>query len=231
MQVAVLRETVAAFGEALASGYDAGLAPLYQTIAHWRAAWPPASPADLPDVLDAALANDRTRAFWSTRAYFPKEVLLELARFSPEAINLAFGRLFDERADLGDRLSAFVFVLEEVFAEYRRGLPSHARRAHPTHYHADYRAPSLYCALRHPATHAYLEPDVYLAALRALRAPDVGPVADPSRFAKSVRVAMTFLGRDDGVRAGHEARLSPGDYPEPSALLASEYFRFLADAR
>ena len=228
MQVAALRETVAEFGRALAAGYESGLAPLYESITHWQAAWPPQQAADLPVVLDAALRNSRSRVYWNTRAYLPKEVLLELAAFAPEVINMAFGRLFNESTELGERLSGFVFYLDEAFEEMRRSR-RHTRRAHPSHYHADYRAPSLYCALRLPATHAYFEPTVYLSALRRLRAPNIEPVADASRFAKSVRVAMTFLGRDEGVGDAHRARLLPGDYTGTSALLASEYFRFLAD--
>lgn len=228
MQVAVLRETVEGFGRALAGGYETGLEPLYQTVTRWQTAWPPASPAELAQALDAALANDRTRAFWSTRAYFPKEALLEMAAFAPEMINMAFGRLFSPNVDLGDRLSGFVFYLDEVHAEMRRAGPSHARKTHVTHYHDDYRAPSLYCALRYPDTHAYFEPDVYLRALEVLRAPRVGPVVDPSRFAKTVKVAMAFLGRDETVAEAHRARLRPGDYAEPCALLASEYFRYVS---
>ena len=229
MQVAALRETVEQFGGALSRGYETGLEPLYQTVTNWQAAWPPATPADLGAVLDRALTNDRSRAYWATEAYFPKEVLLEMADFAPEALNMAFGRLFNPGVELGDRLSGFVFYLDEIHAELQRAAPSHARKRHATHYPADYRAPSLYCALRYPATHAYLEPEVYLRALGRLKAPKVGPVADPTRFAKSVKVAMAFLAKDERALEAHAERLRPGDYAEPCALLASEYFRFLAD--
>lgn len=230
MQVAVLRDTISAFAKALHDGYESGLEPLYETIPHWAAAWPPATPERLPEVLDAALTNTRSRVYWNTRAYFPKEALLEMARFAPDMLNMAFGRLFAADVDLGDRLSGFVFYLDEIFGELRRHAPSHARKTHVTHYHGDYRAPSLYCALRFPETHAYLEPDVYLQALAVLKAPNVGPVAEASRFAKSVRVVRNFLGKEPMVAAAHAQRLRPGDYDGPAALLVSEYFRFLASA-
>ena len=233
MQVSILRESLGAFERDLAAGWRSGLEPLYETIAAWQAHWPPPTPADLPATLDACLANSQTRAFYQGHAYYPKEALLELAAVSPEMVNLAFGRLFGEADDLGDRYAAFVHYLDEVLAELRRRRPQTKLN---THHHDDYRAPSLYCACRRPATHAYFEPAPYLATLRKLRARDVGTVADPTRFGKTVKVVVTFLGKEAAFAKTQARRLEPGGRifvgGEPwrgeSALVVSEFFRWVS---
>ena len=233
MQLDLLRQSLSDFFRDLQAGWRSGLEPLYETVAAWQAHWPPPTPAALPATLDAALTNSQTRAFYQGHAYYPKEALLQLAETAPEMVNLAFGRLFREGEDLGDRFAAFTHYLDEVLGEVRR---VHPRTKFNTHHHDDYRAPSLYCACRHPATHAYFEADVYLGALRALRAKDVGTVADPTRFAKTVKVIMTFARKEAACAKTQDARRDPtspiylgaGAYLEPSALLASEYFRYVS---
>ena len=233
MQVSILKESLSAFERDLSGGWRSGLEPLYETVATWQAHWPPPTPADLPTTLDACLANSQTRAFYQGHAYFPKEALLELAERSPEMVNLAFGRLFRVGEDLGERYAGFVHYLDEVLGELRRQRPQTKRN---THYHDDYRAPSLYCACRLPDTHAYFEGEAYLAALRRLRAKDVGTVADPTRFAKTVKVVLTFLGKEAAFAKTQARRLETGSsvfvggepWRGPSALVASEFFRWMA---
>ena len=226
MQLSLLRSSLDAFAEALRGGYASGLEALYESIDPWQAAWPPTSPGALPSTLDAALANDRTRAFWQGHAYLPKETLIALAEHNPEGVNLAFGRLFNTDLDLGSRYRGFTFYLDELLEELRRAK---GPAAPPTHYHDDYRAPSLYCALRYPDTDAYFESDVYARALTYLRAPNVSTAPDPERFEKTVRVVRTFMGAHEALWAAHTRRLTDSDYREPSALLVSEYFRYLAE--
>ena len=228
MQVSLLRESLTSFAGALAGGWSSGLEPVYGAIASWQSNWPPASPEGLPAALEASLQSARSRALWQGHAYAPKEVVVELARFAPEMMNLAFGRLFAaDDVGLDDRLRQFNFYLDEVAAEWRRAHPA---RTLSTHYHDDYRAPSLYAACRHPATHAYFEGEHYLAALRVLRARDVGAVAEPARFAKSVKVVMTFAAKTEGLAAADLSRRRDDEYRATAATLASEYFRFLAGA-
>ena len=234
MQLAILKASISAFERDLSAGWRSGLEPLYETVAAWQAHWPPASPADLASTLDACLSNSQTRAFYQGHAYYPKEALLELCAVSPEMVNLAFGRLFREGEDLGDRFAGFVHYLDEVLAELRRHRP-HTKRN--THYHADYRAPSLYCACRLPATHAYFEADAYLSALRHLRAKDIGTVAEPTRFAKTVRVVTTFLAKEAAFAKTQARRLERGTdvfvggdpWRGESALAASEFFRWVSE--
>lgn len=236
MQVDLLRQSLSAFFRDLDAGWRSGLEPLYETVAAWQAAWPPSAPDALAATLDAALANSQTRAFYQGHAYYPKEALLVLAKASPETVNLAFGRLFRTDEELGDRFAGFTHYLDEILAEVRRASP-HTKLN--THHHDDYRAPSLYCACRHPATHAYFEADVYRASLRALRARDAGSLADPTRFAKTVKVVMTFAKQDTAYAKTQVARRDPNSprylgqaaYTDESALLASEYFRYLSDGR
>ena len=233
MQLDLLTQTIESFRRELSGRWSSGLEGLYDTVASWQAVWPPQHIEQLPAVLDQALTSTRTRAFWQGHAYFPKEALLELATFSPDMINLAFGRLFNLELDLSGRFSGFVFYLDEVLEEYRRAQP---QKKLLTHYHEDYRAPSLYTAARYPDTHAYFEPDHYLAALKRLRAPQVGIVADASRFAKSVKVVQTFMSRNEAFaktlatrhQPAHRNALSPVAYAEPSQLIVSEYFRWLS---
>jgi len=225
MKVSVLRDGAAAFRDALRKGWTSGLEALYETVPHWQAAWPPATPADLPTTIEAALQNSRTRGFWQGHAYYPKEAVIALAKREPDMLNLAFGRLFNSDLDLAQRYSQFVYYLDESLEEFRR---ANRVAAPPTHYHDDYRMPSLYCCLHSPATHAYFEHEVYQKALTTLEARDISPAPDPERFAKSTKVAMTFLGNTDGWWEAHTGRLIDGDYREVSALSASEFFRFLA---
>ncbi len=225
MQLDLLREHLDAFVGALAGGYQTPLTHLYESIALWQNEWPPTGVSELAPTLERAIGNTQTRRLWQGHAYFPKEVLLELTRHSPEMINLALAQLFDEKAELGDRFSKFNFVLDQMLDDVRRTRPL---KAPVTHYHDDYRAPSLYTTLRLPATHAYFEPGSYLAALGRLRAPDVGRVADAGRFAKSVRVINTFLAKDERMPHAHLGRLESTDYRGPAALLASEFFHFLS---
>ncbi len=234
MQLDLLRQSITAFGRALDQSWSSGLEPLYETIAHWQAHWPPPTSTELVSTLDACLSNHQTRAFWQGHAYFPKEALLTLAGYSPEMLNLAFGRLFNESEDLANRYSGFVFYLDEVLEEFRRHQPVRGRGL-ITHHHADYRAVSLYCACRYPATHAYFEAEVYVRVLKAMRAPSVGTVADASRFAKTVKVVQTFMGKDESfvaAQAGRFARthrnpLHTDSYSEPSALVVSEWMRWV----
>ncbi len=224
MQLALLRESLADFATALAQGWSSGLEALYETIPHWQQHWPPADAHQLAPTLDAALANTRTRGYWQDHAYYPKEVILQLAEFSPEMINLAFGRLFNLELDLADRYSQFVYYLDEVLQELRRAKST---QTIASHYHDDYRMPSLYCTLRFPDTHAYFESDTYNAALAKLRARDITGVADPSRFAKTTKVVLNFAAQTEGLAGAHQKRLLKADYTKPAALLVSEYFRFL----
>ena len=233
MKLDALTATLGAFRESLDRGWSSGLEGLYEAVAAWQAAWPPPTPADLPATLARALESSRTRAFWQGQAYFPKEALIELSAFAPEVVNLAFGRLFNRELPLGRRFGGFVDYLDEVSAERTRVGSS--RRQPTTHYHDDLRAPSLYCACRYPATDAYFEPEPYLASLRHLRAPGVGTFAEPDRFEKSVRVVLAFINKDAAFAKTQAARLEPshrnalpaGAYREPSALIVSEYFRWL----
>ena len=224
MQLSILQASLSDFAVALSRGWASGLEPLYETVGHWQDAWPPGAPDELAATLDRALANSTSRAFWQGHAYDPKAVLLQFAGFAPEVLNMAFGRLFSEKEDLGGRLRGFVFYLDEILGELRRKRPL---KAPPTHYHDDYRAASLYCALRFPQSHAYLEAERYLQALKLLKARDVGTVADPDRFAKTVKVIGVFVAKTDGLREAHTERTRhTAAYPD-SALLASEYIRFL----
>jgi len=224
MQLVILKETLQQFFEALDRGWETGLEPLYETIATWQEAWPPSSPSELSPTLDKALSNQRTRAFWQGHAYLPKEVLMQFASFAPDMTNMAFGRLFNEDVELGDRFRSFNFYLDEVLTELKR---QDLKKAPSTHYHDDNRAPSLYCLCRYPSTHAYFEHDVYRKALLVLKARDVDAVVDASRFAKTVKVINTFVAKNEGHVKTHLKRLAHADYKEPTALIASEYFRFL----
>lgn len=224
MQLTILKDTLQLFFNALAQGWVTGLEPLYETIPSWQEAWPPASPSNLSSTLDKALTNQQTRAFWQGHAYFPKEVIIQFATFAPDMTNMAFGRLFNEEVELGDRFHGFNFYLDEVLGELRR---QDLKKAPSTHYHDDYRAPSLYCLCKYPATHAYFEHDVYRKALLVLKARDVDSVVDATRFAKTVKVVNTFVAKEDAYVRTHLKRLNAIDYKESCALIASEYFRFL----
>ncbi len=224
MQLAILNDTLKQFFDALAKGWETGLEPLYETIRTWQEAWPPASPSALSTTLDAALSNQQTRAFWQGHAYFPKEVMMQFADFAPDMTNMAFGRLFNEEVELGDRFRGFNFYLDEVLGELRR---LDLNKAPATHYHDDNRAPSLYCTCRYPSSHAYFEHDVYRNALLVLKARDVESVVDATRFAKTVKVVNTFVRKDEAYIKAHTKRLKKADYKAPAALIASEYFRFL----
>ena len=224
MQLAILNDTLKQFFDALAQGWETGLEPLYETISTWQDAWPPTSPSALSATLDAALSNQQTRAFWQGHAYFPKEVMMQFADFAPDMTNMAFGRLFNEEVDLGDRFRGFNFYLDEVLGEMRR---LDLKKVPSTHYHDDNRAPSLYCACRYPSTHGFFEHDVYRNALLLLKARDVGSVVDATRFAKTVKVVNTFVRKEEAFVKVHLKRLKKTDFKEPAALVASEYFRFL----
>ncbi len=224
MQLAILNDTLRLFFEALDKGWETGLEPLYETISTWQEAWPPSSPSALATTLDAALSNQQTRAYWQGHAYFPKEVMMQFAEFAPDMTNLAFGRLFNEEVELGDRFRGFNFYLDEVLGEMRR---QDLKKAPSTHYHDDNRAPSLYCLCRYPSSHGYFEHDVYRNALLVLKARNVESVVDATRFAKTVKVVNTFVRKDEAYNKIHLKRLKKADYKEPTALIASEYFRFL----
>jgi len=225
MQLAILKDSLAEFFSALNSGWESGLEPLYETISTWQEAWPPTTAGELSKTLNVALSNQTTRAFWQGHAYFPKEVMIQFADFAPDMTNMAFGRLFNEEVELGDRFRGFNFYLDEVLGELRR---QDLKKAPSTHYHDDNRAPSLYCTCRFPSTHAYFEHDVYRNALLVLKAREVDSVVDASRFAKTVKVVSTFIGKEEAYGKAHLKRLKSADFKQPAALLASEYFRFLS---
>jgi len=224
MQLAILNNSLEKFFLALNNGWESGLEPLYETISTWQAVWPPASPSALSATLDTALSNQQTRAFWQGHAYFPKEVMMQFADFAPDMTNMAFGRLFNEEVELGDRFRGFNFYLDEVLSELRR---LDFNKAPSTHYHDDNRAPSLYCTCRFPSSHAYFEHDVYKNALLFLKAREVGSVIDASRFAKTVKVVNAFIAKNEAYTNTHLKRLNAVGYAQPAALIASEYFRFL----
>ena len=223
MQVALLRDSIHDFHIALSKGWSSGLEPLYQTIPVWQQTWPPASPHQLAETIEVALTNTKSRSFWQGHAYYPKEVIQTMSRKMPEMVNLAFGRLFNLDMELGPRFSQFIFYLDECLDELRR---NDLKTAPPTHYHADYRMPSLYCLLRYPEDHGYFESDLYNKALHALNAPNISGVADASRFYKSTKAIKAFMAKE-GLEKAHLARLDQSDFREPCALLVSEYFRFL----
>ncbi|MFK8055827.1 MAG: hypothetical protein AB8F78_06875 [Saprospiraceae bacterium] len=224
MQLAILKDTLQLFFKALDKGWESGLEPLYETIPSWQKAWPPASPSTLAETIELSLSNQQTRGFWQGHAYFPKEVIIQFASFAPDMTNMAFGRLFNEDVELGDRFRGFNYYLDEVLGELRR---QDLKKAPATHYHDDCRAPSLYCMCRFPSTHAYFEHDVYRTALLVLKAREVDSVVDATRFAKTVKVVNTFVAKDDDFVKSHLKRLNKSDFLEPAALIASEYFRFL----
>jgi len=224
MQLVIFKETLQQFCDSLNKGWESGLERLYQTIPTWQSAWPPTNASELSATLDRSLSNQQTRAFWQGHAYLPKEVIMQFASFAPDMTNMAFGRLFNEEVELGDRFRGFNYYLDEVLGELRR---KDLKNAPATHYHDDNRAPSLYCLCRFPSTHAYFEHDTYRKALLLLKAREVGSVEDATRFAKTVKVVNTFVNKDESFLKTHLRRLGDLDYKEPAALIASEYFRFL----
>lgn len=225
MQLQLLRDGLDQFADSLNQGYDTGLAALYESIQPWQQVWPPATPSDLAKTLEDALHNTRSRSYWQGHAYQPKEVLVTLARANPEGVNLAFGRLFNRSLSLGERYSGFVYYLDEMLREWQRDQGPQAAQIH---HHDDYRAPSLYCALRFPEEDAYFESEVYAAALRKLRAPNVSPAPDPDRFEKTVRVIGNFMDKHESLQAAHARRLTNADYSKTCRLLVSEFLRYLA---
>ena len=216
------------------AGYKAWLQKLrshpglykWETQQQWQLHWDPAA-SDPAAMFDRCLQNSETRRLWQQDNWQPKRVLLEFWRFEPRTVLGMFDDLFNEKYEVENRISRFIFGCDTLLADYKRAHPTSVEN---NHYHADYRAVALYLALQMPEQYAPYDFELFRSALMRLGARDIPAVNDVGRYFKVLRTLHGFLLKDAGVEPALQRHLIPHrHYQGKSLLLAEDFVRYLAD--
>lgn len=223
MQATLVRAFVEAYKKRLLAAPPDGLFK-WESQQNWQAAFD-VEALDLAENFDRALENSETRRLWQTEQYFPKKMMIELARQDPETVRAMFKDLFDETKAPENRLSRFVFGLDLVLADWRDARPGNREMSH---FHSDLRAPSLYLAFQFPDLYAPYELPVFQKTMQKLGSPDVPVEHDPARWFKVARTLRTLLSKEAAIEAALKKWLRPKrDFDGPSLLLADDFARFI----
>ena len=109
----------------------------WRAIRHFQENWKEDAD-DFPAMLSEALAQ--TRNLMNAGNYYPKRMILKTANNNPALVRQAFQDLYDESADLEERIETFRHRIKTLVGEQSLGQNSYQ----------DHRAVIVYLALRYP---------------------------------------------------------------------------------
>jgi hypothetical protein len=180
---------------------------------------------DLAAMFDRSLQSPVNRRLWSREHYQPKVVMGLFLAMEPEQVRLMFRDLFRDEKDLRGRIHRFIFLADELLAQYRE----EGRRPRLAGHDQDVEAACLYLAMRFPEQYAPYDHPAFLVALRDFRVRELPVQPDPERWSKVARTLNGLLRKDqDFMDVYHRFLGRPGDYPEASLLPAWDFVRFTA---
>lgn len=113
--------------------------------------------ADFRNMFDSSLQAESDN-LWASMNYYPKRMIMEFAEVDREKVRDMFRTLFDEEADLPDRIHIFLKGCED-FLTFLNSQEDRGKQL-GQHYHKDMRAISFYLAFRYPEhyfTYKYTE--------------------------------------------------------------------------
>jgi hypothetical protein len=199
----------------------------WATLSHFQAHWDEQA-ADFAAMYGQCWFNPEHRRLWHTDHWQPKAMMQRLAEYNPLTVQLMFNDLFNETKDVEARISRFLFGLDALLADYKQDHPGSVEN---NHYHNDYRMIALYLGCRYPDVYAApYHFETFVAALQQLGARQLPEVNDIGRFFKMHRTLMTFLDKNESVRANFERHLqSRQHYMGKTVWLAADFTAFVAE--
>lgn len=226
MLLAKIQSSIAAYKKWLAGARRHPYAHKWESLQHFQTHWNPAA-ADPAAMFDACFQNSETRRLWQAENWFPKKMMLEFWRVSPQTVRLMFDDLFNETRDVEGRIGRFLFGCDELLRDYRRDHPLSPEN---NHYHDDYRMIALYLAFRYPESYAPYDFPVFQRAMAQFGARDVPQQNDLPRYFKVIRTLMTFLEKDGEAEVLMKKHLhSTLHFQGKTLLLAEDFCRFSAE--
>lgn len=197
----------------------------WESLLHFQNNWDTEA-ADPAGMFDRCFQNSETRRLWQTENWYPKKMMLEFWRYSPQTLRLMFDDLFNETRDMEARVGRFLFGCDMLLRDYKRDHPASVEN---NHYHGDYRMIALYLAFRYPESYAPYDFDVFRNAMTQFGARDIPQQNDLARYFKVLRTLMVFLEKDGGIAPAMQRHLKPGrHYQGKTLLLAEDFCRFAA---
>ncbi len=103
--------------------------------------------ADFRTMFDSSLQAESDN-LWASMNYYPKRMIMEFAEVNQEKVRDMFRTLFDEKAELADRIHFFLKGCED-FLTFLNAQEDREKKW-GQHYHKDMRAISFYLAFRYP---------------------------------------------------------------------------------
>lgn len=199
----------------------------WESLQHFQAQWNPDA-ADPVAMFDSCFQNSETRRLWQTEQWFPKKMMLEFWKDSPQTVRLMFDDLYNETREVEGRVGRFVFGCDELLRDYRRDHPLSPEN---DHYHGDFRMIALYLAFRYPESYAPYDFPVFQNAMARFGARDIPQQNDLPRYFKVLRTLMTFLEKDGEAGPLLRKHLhATRHYQGKTLLLAEDFCRFAANA-
>ena len=119
------------------------------------------------EMYENSLQNSKTQRIWQTQRWQPKRVMALLMRYNPETTKLMFQDLFDETKEVENRIGRFLFVCDDLMADYKK---DHKTSIENNHHHDDYIMLAFYLAYRFPALYAPYDFNDFRAAMQRFQA-------------------------------------------------------------
>lgn len=225
MLLAKIHSSIAAYKKWLTDTRQHPFVHKWESLQHFQSNWNPDA-TDPAAMFDRCFQNSETRRLWQTERWFPKKMMLEFWRTSPQTVRLMFDDLFNETREAEGRVGRFLFGCDELLRDYRRDHPLSPEN---DHYHGDYRMIALYLAFRYPESYAPYDFPVFQKAMTQFGARDIPQQNDLPRYFKVLRTLMTFLDKDGEVEAALKKHLHPArHFQGRTLLLAEDFCRFTA---
>jgi len=170
---------------------------------------------DFPGMLEKSLA--KTSNLLAARIYHPRKMITYFAGKNPVTVKSMFSSLFDERANLSERINGFRSVSDDLLRKYKE--PSWS-----AHYQ-DGHSIGVYLTLRYPERYYFYKFTLYQEFAQAIDSTENIPADRIERVIKYFDMCDAILPvilRDKELCDMSRARLGPDDYRDESYHLLTQ---------
>lgn len=218
MNASILKEKISSFKSKLLSQDNYEHLYLYEVQKNFQEHWG-LMKEPMEDMISQSLHSDISRRLWTDKNFEPKEMMMAFAKLNKDYVRQMFLDLFDENKAIDGRMDRFGFYCDEMLKSYKR---KHAHKVDNNHFH-DHHMISLYLSLAYPGTYALYDHERFVKLLTEVKAKNPPRAADAPRYFKVIKIIMTFMDKEKGLREAHLNRLDARiHWTEVSAMLAYE---------
>jgi hypothetical protein len=168
---------------------------------------------DFPSMLERALS--RTDNLMNAGNYFPRGMIINLAKGSPEDVRDSFRKLFDENNPLLDRVRVFRDEMKNLNEKLGIGKNTYQ----------DHRAVLVYLCMRYPESYFLYKFGMLKEACRLLEIdyiPRIGADENIIQYLHLCEIVRSEIAEDYELLSLHYGRLSEQEYPDNTHTILTQ---------